>query len=98
MLENLMLTAGVAPHNLSTLKGFAQDQNYGLGELLTRNSAVDQGNPGEGETITGTAFQRGAGIALVGAGLVGVGLLTGSPVAGGAGAVLLVVGASLMLQ
>lgn len=98
VLENLMLTAGVAPHNMSTLIGVATDQNLGLGELLTRNSVRDDDGVGNGETVLGTAFQRGAGMALMGAGLLGVAGVTGSPVAAGAGVVLVVVGAALMLQ
>ncbi|MER7660202.1 MULTISPECIES: hypothetical protein [unclassified Streptomyces] len=98
VLENLMLMAGVAPHNMSTLLGVATDQNLGLGELLIRNSSRDTSDAGNGEFVMGTTFRRGAGIALVGAALLGVAAVTGSPVAAGAGTVLVVVGAALMLQ
>ncbi|MFE4699330.1 hypothetical protein ACFRIC_19895 [Streptomyces sp. NPDC056738] len=98
VLENLMLTAGVPSHNMTTLKGVAQDQNVGLAELLTLNSTANQENTRNGETLLSATFQRGAGIALVGASLLGVAAITRSPVAAGAGAVLVVVGAALMLQ
>ncbi|MFE2300449.1 hypothetical protein ACFXAW_19955 [Streptomyces sp. NPDC059445] len=98
VLENLMLTAGVPSHNMTTLKGVAQDRNVGLAELLTLNSTANQENTRNGETLLSATFQRGAGIALVGASLLGVAAITRSPVAAGAGAVLVVVGAALMLQ
>ncbi|MEV6194799.1 hypothetical protein AB0M19_20670 [Streptomyces sp. NPDC051920] len=97
VLENLMLTAGVPPQNVTTLKGVAQDRNIGLGELLTLNSTANQDTP-NGETVLSAASQRGLGIALVGLSLLGVAGITRSPLAAGAGAVLVVVGASLMLQ